>query len=141
MYPYTNGWEGSKTDSVAATMYVFNAEFLKNDPELFAENLPSERYLDIIKEGAEQFRLDPVFVERKLRNTKCVPRKEVNELRCFNIPFADDSAPIWTLDEVTAKDTENDEIVYLGLNEKVLRFDLRLLPQEYGKMVRLNRGK
>ena len=138
--PYQGAWDASETLSVEANVYVFDPEALSADPDKFSENPPSERYLDILKEGAKQFGLDPAFVERYLTNSKCVPRKQVTELRCFSIPSCDLPLPTWSFEQVKAKDKEDEDIIFLALNKKVLRFDLRL-PVKYTKVVRLNRGK
>ena len=138
--PYQGAWNASKIPSVEANVYVFNPQFVSEDPEKFAENLPSERYLDILKEGAKQFGLDPAYIERFLTNSKCVPRKQMSELKCFSIPSCDIPLPKWSLEQVKEKDKQDEDIIYLALNDKVLRFDLRL-PVKYTKIVRINRGK
>ena len=64
----------------------------------------------------------------------------MSDLRCFSIPPCDLPLPTWSFEQVKAKDKEDEDIIFLALNEKVLRFDLQLTVK-YAKIVRLNKGK
>ena len=48
-------------EKVSAVVYVLNNEIVKTDPERFSENPPGERYIDILKGGAEYYGLDVSF--------------------------------------------------------------------------------
>ena len=47
---------------MSAVVYVLNNEIVKTDPERFSENPPGERYIDILKGGAEYYGLDVSFL-------------------------------------------------------------------------------
>ena len=49
--------EGEKVDAV---VYVLNNQIVESDPEKFAEHPPGERYIDILKDGAQHFGLDVI---------------------------------------------------------------------------------
>ena len=49
--PYKWAWDASETSFVETNVYVFDPEALSADPDNFAENPPSKRYLDIKRWG------------------------------------------------------------------------------------------
>ena len=48
-------------EKVEAVVYVLNNDIVATDPERFSENLPSERYIDVLKNGAQYHGLDVIF--------------------------------------------------------------------------------
>lgn len=54
-------------ETVSAFVYVLNDEIVKTDPERFSENPPGERYIDILKGGAEYYGLDVKLYSCKIK--------------------------------------------------------------------------
>ena len=52
--------------SVEATVYVLNDELVSKDPKRFAQNPPSERYIEILKGGAMHYGLNVINNRRVL---------------------------------------------------------------------------
>ena len=47
-------------EDIDAVVYVLNKEIVESNPERFAEHPPGERYIDIIKDGAQHYGLDVI---------------------------------------------------------------------------------
>ena len=52
----------NECEKVEALVYVLNNDIVATDPERFSENPPSERYIDILKDGAHYHGLDVIFL-------------------------------------------------------------------------------
>jgi hypothetical protein len=94
--------------------------------------------MEILQEGANHFRLDSTFVETKLFNIEIIARKPLNELKTIKLP--EGPLPAWTFEMMQEKDEGSKEIIFLALNNKILRFDLNNITENTTHFIRQNRG-
>jgi len=124
---------------VQAYVYIFDPAKVVQNPDRFTDNPPAERYMDILKEGAKYFGLKKEFIEKKLENVQIIPRKSLQELRVFKVP--NEELPEWTLKEMKDKDKEDIDVVYVGLQKKILRLNLKDLPNNsHTQILKRDRG-
>ena len=90
--------------------------------------------MEILQEGANYFSLDGTFVETKL---EIIPRKPLNKIKILNLP--EGSSPEWNFQMMQENDKENKEIIFLALNNKIVRFDLNGIT-ENTHFIRKDRG-
>ena len=111
-------------EGTLAYVYVFKPDLLAKDPELFAEHPPKQRYLDILKEGAKDYGVDEDYINNVLNATEFVPRKSISELKSFKLLVETDNLPGWSMEEVKAKDSEQEHVVFIAVNQYVVRLDV-----------------
>eukprot|EP00090_Calanus_glacialis_P006347 TRINITY_DN14957_c0_g1_i1.p1 TRINITY_DN14957_c0_g1~~TRINITY_DN14957_c0_g1_i1.p1 ORF type:complete len:288 (+),score=82.83 TRINITY_DN14957_c0_g1_i1:23-865(+) len=127
----------NKQPAVKAFVYVFDPAKVEKNPSQFAANPPKERYMDILLEGAKYFGLENTFIENNLSSVEFVARKELKDLRVFDPP--EEALPEWTVGEMQEKDRANEDIVFLALKTKVIRFDLNGVT-EHTPILKRDRG-
>jgi len=128
-----------KLPAIKAYVYIFDPKMVEKYPEKFAENLPTERYIEILRQGAMYYGVDKTFQANHLENINVIPRKSINQLKTLKI--ADGALPEWTFEKMKEKDNEKEEIVFLSLNKKILRIDLLNLEEKNTKFIRIARGR
>ena len=126
-----------KLPTVKAFVYAFDPIMVEKYPEKFAENPPKARYMEILQEGANYFSLDRRFVEIIHLNIEIIPRKPLNELKRLKLP--EGSLPAWNFQMMQENDKENKEIIFLALNNKIVRFDLNGITENI-HFIRKDRG-
>jgi len=125
-------YEGRKekvTGKVMGSVYVLNPELVNNDPDLFNEYPPKERYMDILKEGAIKHGVDEAYINDVLGKTEFDPRKCKENWETFEKIAKDtnkeyETLPQMNLDDIKKKNTENEDIIFAALNNNVLRLDI-----------------
>ena len=127
-----------KEPAVKAFVYVFDPAKVEKNPDQYAPNPPKERYMDILLEGARYFGLKKDFIEKNLVNVEFVARKELSKLRVFALP--EESLPEWTVEEMQKKDRENEDVVFVALKTKVVRFDLTGVSSGHTHILKRDRG-
>ena len=127
----------NKQPAVKAFVYVFDPAKVEKNPSQFSANPPKERYMDILLEGATKFGLENTFIENNLSSVEFVARKELKDLRVFDPP--EEALPEWTVGEMQEKDRANEDIVFLALKTKVIRFDLNGVT-EHTPILKRDRG-
>jgi len=125
-------YEGRKekvTGKVMGSVYVLNPELVNNDPDLFNEYPPKERYMDILKEGATKHGVDEAYINDVLGKTEFDPRKSKKDWKTFKKIAKDtnkeyETLPQMNLDDIKKKNNENEDIIFAALNNNVLRLDI-----------------
>lgn len=98
------------------TVYVKNEEL---QATVSAGNVPpSERYLDILCEGAAHFGVDASYVTW-LRSLPFRPRKRPEERVKIEVP---PGLPFWTTDDIDRGSSERGPPFYFEINGKVLKY-------------------
>ena len=99
---------------------------------------PTERYIQIMTEGAAHYKVDPKYIEM-LNGLEQQPRRKPDEFEAYELP---EDAPTMTLEEMMAGTGKDGGPIYCSVNGKVLQY----LPAEEDEKVRgfvmaLNAGK
>jgi len=109
---------------LACTAYVMNPEKVKAmmqqasltmSPE---DNLPQQRYIDIILEGCVHYGVSQDYMA-KLKTQPCQPRKQPTEFVSLGVPL---DTPTWTAEEVRAGDGKDGRPLYRTMGNKVLEY-------------------
>lgn len=90
------------------------------------DELPSQRYLDVLIEGAEHFKVHPDQVEC-LKQVECIPRPSPQEYKSFPEP-ADDSPKLSYERDVKPFQGEDSPYLRLAVNGKVIEICLDDIP-------------
>ena len=110
-------------ESVPAFVYVFRPDMVAKDPK---EYPPTERYMDILKEGAKHFGVDKDYISKTLSKVSFVPRKSKADMRSFKslVSFDTSLLPTWTMEEAKEKNKEDEDTFYGALNNYIIRLDI-----------------
>lgn len=106
--------------SVTANLYTKVKSLAEKD------ELPSQRYLDVLIGGAEHFNVHPDQVEY-LRHVKCIPRPSPQEYKSFPEP-AEDSPMLSYERDVQPYNGEDSPYLRLAVNGKVIEICLDDIP-------------
>lgn len=96
---------------VEGTVYVFKESYPEN-------NLPSERYIEIITKGCMHFGVAQSYIDY-LNTITVIPRRKPEEF--MKIPV-EESLPIWTLEDVAIGNGEDGNPMYVAINDKVREY-------------------
>lgn len=108
-------YDGTVVDCVVYCDDVDKKKATGQDAE---DKLPSERYIAIMIEGAENHGVAKEYVD-KLRALPKQPRKKSADFAAFDVP---EGTPTWTADDVAKGDGEEGRPAYFSLNGKVLQW-------------------
>lgn len=110
-------------ESVLAFVYVFRPDMVTKDPN---EYPPTERYMDILKEGAKHFGVDKDYISKTLNEVSFVPRKAKADMKSFKTLAGFDTflLPTWTIEEAKEKNQEDQDTFYGVLNNYIIRLDI-----------------
>lgn len=99
--------------------------YVRNDAERSPEIdfPPSERYLDIIKEGCRSFGVKDEYI-RFLDNHEAQPRKNIEDLKKIAVP-TDINLPSMSISDVISANGKDSNPLYMFINGKVIE----LLPE------------
>ena len=79
---------------------------------------PTERYIDIMIEGATQHGVKPEYIE-VLKNLEKQPRRNPEDFLKLDVP---EGLPTWTMEDVAKGDHEDGRPMYTALNGKVIEY-------------------
>merc|ERR1712168_459064 len=98
-------------ETVLAFVYVFRPDMVAKDPN---EYPPTERYMDILKEGAKHFGIDKDYISNTLNEVTFVPRKAKADMKSFKtlVCFNTSLLPTWTMEEANEKNKEDKDTFY-----------------------------